>query len=315
MGQKTAADVVKPPALCRGDTIGIVAPASDIKADLLSAGCAELEAMGFQVRYRDDIYSRHRYTAGGVERRRDEFLEMLRAPDVRAIFAARGGYGSGHLLGAIDPAELRDRPKIFCGASDLTMLLALYARAGVAAFHSPMVATSLRKGDQGYDRALLTDMLVGGEAVRFPLDGCVVLRQGEAEGILTGGCLSLVVSTLGTRWELDTADRILIIEDVDVKPFQIDRMLKHLAQAGKMDDLRGIVFGEMVGCTQHPEQGYRIEDVILDALADYDIPVLFGFPTGHSSRPHAIVPFGVRARLSLGAPPVFELKEAAVDTG
>ena len=313
--QKTVAEVIKPPALRSGDTIGIIAPASDIKPDLLSAGCAQLEALGFAVVYRDDIYSRTRYTAGSVERRRDEFLEMLRSPDVRAIFSARGGYGSGHLLASIDPMELREHPKIFCGASDVTMLLALYARARVTAFHGPMVATSIRKGDAGYDRALMTEILVGAEAVRFSLDGCTVLRAGDAEGILTGGCLSLVVSTLGTPWELETTDRILLLEDVDAKPFQIDRMLSQLDQAGKLAGVRGIIFGEMPGCTQHPEQGYLLQDVILELLEGYRIPILFGFPTGHSQAANAIVPFGVPARLSLGDTPVFELMEPAVDPG
>jgi muramoyltetrapeptide carboxypeptidase len=302
----------KPPALHKGDTIGIVAPASNLKADMLNRGLQELEALGFKTLVRGDILEAGRYTAGSLSRRLEEFRSMLIDDKVRALFCARGGYGSGHLLSHLDPSEIRAHPKILCGSSDATMLLAAFQSAGVVAFHGPMVATSLRQGTLGYDQPLLLKLLVSGESVRFPTDGCRVLSLGEAEGRLAGGCLSLVVSTLGTPWEIDTVNAILILEDADCKPYQLDRMLTHLRQAGKLQGVRGIVFGEMLRSTQHPDQGYAIEDVILDVLQDLDVPILFGFPTGHTSRPHVIVPFGVSGRLSLGDDALFELLEPSV---
>jgi muramoyltetrapeptide carboxypeptidase len=121
-----------------------------------------------------------------------------------------------------------------------------------------------------------------------------------------------VVATLGTRYEIDTANSILILEDQDTKPYQVDRMLIQLKHAGKLDGVRGIVFGEMPNCMQNTNQGYTLEEVILDILSDVGCPILYGFPTGHTSRPNAIVPFGVQARLRLGENDVFELLEPAV---
>ena len=304
---------VKPPALRPGDTVGIVAPASNVKPDLLAAGCREIEALGFKVRHREDIHAAFRYLAGDTARRVDEFREMLNDAEVRAIFCARGGYGSGHLLADISPEEIRANPKIFCGASDITMLLNAYLGAGVVPFHGPMVATTMRQGPGAYDRDLFLRTLVGAEAVRFPTDGTEVLYNGHAEGRLTGGCLSLLVSTLGTAWEVDTADAILVLEDIDIRPYQIDRMLTHLLQARKFESVRAVVFGEMLQCEQHPEQGYALHEVISDVLGDLGVPILYGFPTGHTSKPNLLVPFGVRARITLDRTTVFELLEPAVD--
>ncbi len=304
---------VKPPALAPGDLLGIVAPASGVDPELLAAGVGELESLGFRTRCRDDIRTVEGYLAGGLGRRRDELIEMLEDPDVNGVICARGGYGSGHLLDALDPSRLRRAAKVFCGASDITMLLAAFARAGVVAFHGPMVATTMRLGPAGYDRDLMMRMLIDGEAVEFETAGCRILRPGRAKGRLTGGCLSLIVSTLATDWEMDTRDAILVVEDIDTRPYQIDRMLTHLRQAGKLDRVRGFVFGEMPGCDPPPGAGYTTEDVIRWRLSDLGAPILYGFPTGHASRPNAVVPFGVEAELALDSGAVFRLLESAVE--
>jgi muramoyltetrapeptide carboxypeptidase len=305
--------LIKPAALRPGHTIGIVAPASNIKQDLLDEGCHELESLGFKTYYRPDITTSYRYFSGTRERRLSEFLEMLKNPGIQAIFCARGGYGSGQLIPSIDADLIRQNPKIISGSSDITLLLNWIQRAGVVAFHGPMVATAIRQGSEGYDRQLLLDLLQGKRAVRFPTQATKVLRSGQAEGRLTGGCLSVVVATLGTRNEIETRDSILILEDLDEKPYRIDRMITHLRQAGKFEAVRAVVFGEMLNCIQHSNQGYTLEDVLLDLLSDFEFPILYGFPTGHTSRPNVIVPFGVRARLDLASStPLFELLESAV---
>jgi muramoyltetrapeptide carboxypeptidase len=302
---------IKPPALRRGDLIGVVAPASNIKPDLLEDGCRELEQLGFRTLYRPSITTTYRYFSGTVERRAAEFLEMVRNPEVRAIFCARGGYGSGRIIPYLEPELLRANPKIINGSSDITALLSFLDRSGLVCFHGPMVATAIRLGEAGYNRTLLLDLLKG-EVTRFPMAGTSVLRPGSAEGRLIGGCLSLVVATLGTPYEMDTTDSILVLEDVDTKPYQIDRMLTQLKQAGKLDDVRGVVFGEMLNCMQNANQGYTLEEVILDVLGETRFPILYGFPTGHTAGPNSMVPFGVRARLELGSDSVFELLESAV---
>ena len=305
--------MIKPRGLRRGDTIGIVAAASNIKKDLLEQGCRELEGLGFKTYFRPDITSSFRYVAGTRDRRLGEFLEMLKSPDIHAIFCARGGYGSGQLIPSIDADLIRANAKILNGSSDITILLNWFDRAGVVSFHGPMVATTIRQGTDGYDRAVLLDMLQGKKAVRFPTDGTRILRSGAGEGRLIGGCLSLVVATLGTKHEIDTQDAILVLEDDSTKPYQIDRMITNLKQAGKLESVRGVVFGEMLNCIQNAEQGYTLQEVIVDLLSEFSVPILYGFPTGHTSRPNVIVPFGVRARLDLtSSAPLFELLESAV---
>src|SRR5262249_26811992 len=213
----------------------------------------------------------------------------------------------------IDPGVIRENAKIVNGSSDITLLLNWIERAGVVSFHGPMVATAIREGKSGYDRAVLLDMLQGKKAVRFTTEGTSMLRAGLGEGRLVGGCMSLVVATLGTEHEIDTRDAILILEDLDTKPYQIDRMITHLKQAGKFQAVRGIIFGEMLNCAQNSNQGYTLQEVLVDLLGEFKSPILYGFPTGHTSRPNVIVPIGVRARLDLtSSAPIFELLESAV---
>ena len=303
---------VRPPALRNGDLIGIVAPASNIKTELLDAGCRELERLGFRTLYRPDIVKTHRYFSGTDERRAAELLEMVRNPQVKAIFSARGGYGSARLIPYLEPELFRAHPKIFLGSSDITMLLSFLNRQGLVGFHGPMVATSMRLGEAGYDREILIRMLNGDSNIQFPLEHTSVLRTGSAEGRLAGGCLSIVVATLGTSCEIDTDETILVLEDLAEKPYKIDRMLTQLKQAGKLDRVRGIVFGEMLDCFNLPDQGYTLEEVILDVLEGTTFPILYGFSTGHTSRANIVVPFGVHAKLSLGSVSRFELLDSAV---
>ena len=178
---------VRPPALQPGDQIGVVAPASNIKSEMLEAGCHELERLGFRPFYRPDILKTHRYFSGTDERRAAELLEMVRNPDVKAIFCARGGYGSGRLIRYLDPELFLAHPKIILGSSDITMLLSFLSRHGLVGFHGPMVATSMRLGGQGYDQNILLRMLKGDPNIHFPVDHTSVLRSGEAEGRLAGG--------------------------------------------------------------------------------------------------------------------------------
>jgi muramoyltetrapeptide carboxypeptidase len=304
---------IKPPALQPGDTVGIVAPASNVKPAMLDAGCRALRDLGYKPFYFDSILERDLYFAGSVERRTRELEEMFVRDEVRAIICARGGYGSNYLLKALDLKKIQSNPKIFVGYSDLTSLLTYFTdAAGLVTFHGPMVAKDFADPN-GIDLDSWGRALNGSSEWPLELDSDVKpLVPGSAEGILYGGCLSILVASLGTPYEIQTAGTILFIEDIAAKPYQIDRMLMQLKLAGKLAEVRGIVFGEMVDCTQNKDQSYSLQDVILRVVGDLAVPVAFGLRSGHVSRGNITLPFGVRAALKVSVNAVrLEIKEAA----
>jgi len=292
---------IKPPALRPGDTVGIVAPGSPIKRDLLLAGCEGLRRLGYKPLYNDSILDRDLYFAGSVTRRARELEEMFERDDVRAIICARGGYGTNYLLEELDLAQLKRHPKIFVGYSDVTTLLTWFTNAaGLVTFHGPMVTKDLAV-PQGLHLASWNAALTAASAweLSFPPGSEVkVLLEGSAEGILYGGCLSMLAASLGTPFEIDTRDTILFMEDVAAKPFQVDRMLMQLKLAGKLETVRGIVFGEMLDCAQPGvEQDYTLEEVVTRVLRDLNIPIAYGLRSGHVTRENITLPLGVRCSL------------------
>jgi muramoyltetrapeptide carboxypeptidase len=308
---------VKPPALRSGDTVGIVAPASNIKREALEAGCQALRRLGYKPFYFDSILEQDLYFAGSVQRRARELEEMFMRDEVRAIVCARGGYGANYLLDRIDLEKIRSHPKIFVGYSDLTSLLTYFAdAAGLVAFHGPMVTKDFAHAD-GVDLASWQAAL-GGQAEWSvgPESGVKPLAEGSSKGILYGGCLSMLVASLGTPYEIQTAGTILFLEDVAAKPFQIDRMLMQLKLAGKLRDVRGIVFGEMLDCVQSQDQGYTLEQVVLRVVGDLEVPVAYGLRSGHVSRGNVTLPIGVGAALNVGRSGVsLRILEAATVPG
>ena len=227
---------------------------------------------------------------------------MFLRDDVQAIVCARGGYGSNYLLDSINVANLKSHPKIFVGYSDITSLLTYVSDAiGLMTFHGPMVAKDFAHPD-GIDIDSWNAALTAASAwtINFGAEsGARPLVAGSAEGALYGGCLSMLVASLGTPYEIHTAGTILFIEDVAAKPYQIDRMLMQLKLAGKFEDVRGIIFGEMLDCLQNKEQHYTLEDVMLRVIGDLEVPVAYGLRSGHVSRGNITLPLGVRAELKV----------------
>jgi len=295
---------IKPLALRPGDTVGIVAPASNVRPEHLEAGCAALRQVGYKPFYFESILERDLYFAGSAARRARELEEMFVSDQVRAIICARGGYGSNYLLDVLDLNKIKAHPKIFVGYSDLTTLLTYFAdSAGIVAFHGPMVAKDFAHAD-GVDVASWERALNGSSDWAVELDSNVKsLVEGSAEGILYGGCLSILVASLGTPYEIRTVGTILFLEDLAAKPFQIDRMLMQLKLAGKLADVEGIIFGEMLDCRQstdtNKDQGYTLEEVVLRVVGDLGVPVAYGLRSGHVSRRNITLPFGVRAALNV----------------
>jgi muramoyltetrapeptide carboxypeptidase len=292
--------LIKPPALHPGYTVAIVAPASNLKSDYLQRGVAELNRLCFRVKYAPDILDKARYTAGSDERRARELHEAFADPEVKAVWAARGGYGALRLFNRLDDGLLRRHPKVFIGYSDMTALhLRFYRRFGWVTFHGPMAAKDLAGGPEHYDGETLLKALTN----PAPL-GLVQSPQTEwlhrgapVSGRLLGGCLSLIVALQGTPDELDTRGSILFLEDTGVRPYALDRMVQQLKLAGKFDEVRGVVFGEMRDCVQHVEQGYTIQEVLAELTEDLQVPVLFGLPSGHSPHGNLTLPLGVQATL------------------
>ena len=281
---------VKPPRLLPGDTIGVVAPAYVVPSDSLKLGVARLESLGYRVRYRDDLLtddSPERF-AGSHERRAAEFWQMLEDPNIRAVFCARGGYGCNYLIDFLGSKPL-PKPKIMMGYSDITTLHSfLWRQAGWVTFHGPMVAV-----DFSQELDALGPALVSTGAWEVENSGLQVLESGSAEGTLLGGCLSILVTTLGTPREMDWRGAIVFLEDLGEAPYRVDRMLFHLREAGKFNGVRGVIFGEMKDCGQME----LLRDILLRPFAGLSIPVAAGLASGHTSGRNICLPLGVRARL------------------
>jgi muramoyltetrapeptide carboxypeptidase len=293
---------LKPPAVRSGDTVGIVAPASNVKRADLEAGCEGLRRAGYRPFYFDSIFDQELYFAGSVERRTRELEAMFAREDVKAIVCARGGYGANYLLEALDLEKIKPHPKIFVGYSDLTTLLTYFSDVGgFVTFHGPMVAKDWAH-EGGVDLASWYAALAGNTPWELDPDtasGATGLVDGAAEGILYGGCLSILVASLGTPYEIRTEGTILFLEDVAAKPYQIDRMLMQLKLSGKLATVRGIIFGEMRDCLQTANQGYKLEEVVLRIVGDLGIPVGYGLRSGHVTAGNITLPIGVKAGLTV----------------
>lgn len=293
----SAAALIRPKALCRGGVVGVLAPASPVRREYVERGCAALETHGFRVRLAASLFSRARYTAGTVDERLADFRQLWLDEEVDAIICARGGYGSMELLEHLTPQELSANPKIFMGASDLTAVLChLGANAGLVCFHGPMVAQKIARGlDESHQWQELMSRTEPG--YRFEWSQERILHQGQGEGLLWGGCLSVLTSLVGTPYFPDLTDAVLFVEDTGVKPYQLDRMWQQLRLSGHLGALRGVIFGEMLHCFQHPDQGYELFELVEDMTRPLGVPVVFGFSSGHTEGVAKTLPLGVRVRI------------------
>ena len=293
--------------------VGVCAPGGAVDGVKLDKGIAELRALGFEVRAGEGLRERNRFAAGTVERRLAELHALFQDDDVAGIVCARGGAGAGWLLPRLDSDLLRAHPKVFVGYSDITLLHLYLNRLGLVTFHGPMAAWELASG--GYDRASFLGAITGeGAPYASEPDDLVSLRPGTAEGVLRGGCLSLLAAAAGTPWALRTEAEptLLFLEDVDEKPYRIDRLLMQLRFSGALDGVVGIVLGDMKGCAAALDADYSLEDVVLEALGGLDVPVALGLSSGHTTHPLVTLPLGARARLVCGDDARFEVLEAAV---
>lgn len=293
----------KPRALKPGDLIGVAAPAGPVEEDRLGRGVAELEGLGFAVRVADGVRERKGFTAGTAENRLAQLHGLFADPAVAAIACARGGAGAIHLVPHLDRILLRDNPKVLLGYSDVTLLHLEMERLGLTSLHGPMVARGLDQGETGYDRASLWHGLTGeGTPYQSGEDDLLPLADGAGEGVLRGGCLSMLAAAAGTPWAMGSVEEptILFLEDVDEKPYRVDRLLRQLRASGALQGVAGIVFGDMKGCAPGFDEDYSLEDVLLESLVGLEVPVALGLSSGHTTLPNVTLPLGVRARLECG---------------
>jgi muramoyltetrapeptide carboxypeptidase len=291
--------LLKPASIAPPAALRVLSPASFANPDRLDRGLQRLRTLGFSPSLAPSAQARGPLFFSGTP---DERLADLHAafadPQAAFLAAVRGGYGSNYLLESLDLNLIRQNPKPFFAYSDLTGIqLRLLDRLGLPAFHGPMVAADFAL-DDGVHLASFHAALAGQPYSLGPEEGLRTLRPGAAEGTLYGGCLSILVSLLGTPWEPDTAGKLLFLEDVGVKPYQIDRMLWQLRRAGKLRNIRGLVFGEMLDCVSSGVEPDLLEKVILHAFRDADFPIALGLRSGHVSRQNVTLTFGLPARLN-----------------
>lgn len=299
--------------------LGVVSPASAVKADLVQAGIDCLHGLGYRTKLFPHALQRGPiYYAGTAEQRAGDLMAAFADPEIDGIICTRGGWGSAELLPHLDAELIRANPKVLVGYSDHTSLHVWLAReTGLVSFYAPMVASDFARSN-GVD-ATSWQHAFGGDA-EWSLgvaDGLRVLRPGVAEGAIDGGCLSIYVESLGTPYAATPASarepRILFLEDIGTKPYQWDRRLLHLRYAGMLEHVSGIVFGDMRQCVAIEEDAL-LEAAILHALRDFAGPIVIGLRCGHVDTPNITVPLGVRVRLDANDAdaPRMDFLEAAV---
>jgi len=307
------AAIVKPRRVRAGDVVGVVAPSGPIEEANLQAGIAVLESLGLRPRLGAAVLERRAHLAGPDDARRADLAAMLANPSVRAVFCARGGYGSQRIVPTIDWAALRDDAKPVVGYSDVTAVHGALARAGVASFHGPMVASDMARGLTATSLDSFWSAISQPEA-RLSAPVPTAIRGGRARGRLAGGCLSVFATTLGTPWAVDTTGAVLFLEDVREWPYRLDRLLLQLRQAGAFDHVAGVVFGTMATCQS--SNGLGPLDIVRDAFADAPFPVGFGLPAGHDSAETDVenltLPLGIDVELDVDAGRLVALEPAVV---
>lgn len=294
--------IVKPDRLSPGDTISILSPASpSLTPAHQEQGKVTLEGLGYRVVTGKHANDQRLLFAGTERSRAEDINDAFGNPSVKAIICARGGCGTAQILPFVDFALITQNPKILVGYSDITALqIAVFNATGLLTFYGPMAASDFGKGTTRFTTRSLLNILTQTEdriALRNPpRKEMLTVCPGTAEGILAGGCLSVVIATLGTAYEIDAKDKILFFEDIDEQPHRIDRYLTQLIQAGKLEQARGIIFGAFTQCEYRRRDAYfpygvTLWDIINERIAPLGIPAIYGLQFGHV-RSKLTIPFG-----------------------
>lgn len=295
--------------------MAVIAPASNAKPERIEQGLAALRARGFDAVAGEHAMGKEEpYFSGTAAERLADLHDAFADREIEAIFATRGGYGSNYLMEDIDLDLIRENPKPFFGYSDLTTVQTwLLDQAGLPAFHGPMVAADFYR-EGGVHETSFEAALSGGLVEAGAAEGLRILKPGRAQGVIYGGCLSILSASLGTRFAPQTEGKLLFLEDVGAKPYQIDRLLRQMVLAGKFDGVTGFIFGEMLECVSAGTDPDLLEQVILRVLDWFDGPIAIGLRSGHVSHGNVTLPMGIRAELVLESEPMLQYLEAAVES-
>lgn len=303
--------LIKPKALKPGDTVGLITPSTFVSnPETIMLAERAMRFFGLETKMGRNGRKREGYTGGSVEERLADLHEMFRDPAIKAVFCLRGGFGSAHLLDKIDYGLIAKNPKIFLGYSDITaMHLAIHRKTGLVTFHGPVALSRFSKYTQEHFRRAMFEAKPLGVLTNPPDSDPIrpshflrTVRPGRARAPLVGGNLTLISTTLGTPYEIDTRGKILFIEDVEEQPYSMDRMLTHLRLAGKLEAAAGLVFGECADCKPRDyrpsfvESNFSLPEVVDRILGKLNIPVLSGLTIGHTDD-QLTLPLGVMATL------------------
>ncbi|MEO8399523.1 MAG: LD-carboxypeptidase [Ignavibacteriaceae bacterium] len=300
---------LKPNRFKKGDTIGLIAPASFITEDELKESIKNLESLEFKVAYTKNILAKYGYLAGTDEQRASDVNEMFERKDIDGIVCARGGYGCARILPLLNYELIKNNPKILIGYSDVTALLyGIYKKTGLVCFHGPVGISTFNNFSTEY----FNDVLIypHSDLTLFNSDEdkeddefkVATIRSGSAKGKLVGGNLSIVVSLIGTPYDIESEGKIIFLEEIGEEPYRIDRMLTQMIQAGKFNNAAGIALGVFKNSKSKEEKSgiassFTLNEVLFDRLSSLKIPVLYGLSFGHITNKFTL-PFGIEAELN-----------------
>lgn len=292
--------VIRPKRLQKGDTVAVIAPASPPDLEKLQRALPFLEELGLKIKLGKHVEAQNGYLAGKDEERIADLHEVFADEEVKGIICAGGGFGTARIADRLDYHLIKNNPKVFWGYSDITFLhTAIHQKTGLVTFHGPMLSSDIGQEEvheltKHSFKQLFTETTIEYTEEISPLES---IHEGKVTGEIIGGNLSLLVSTLGTSFEVDTREKILFIEDIDEEPYQVDRMLNQLKMAGKIEEAAGILICDFNNCTSKKrKRSLTLDDVVADHIAPANKPTMKGFKIGHCS-PHVAIPIGVRGTL------------------
>tara|TARA_R110001599_G_scaffold58149_4_gene160230 strand:+ start:2019 stop:3104 length:1086 start_codon:yes stop_codon:yes gene_type:complete len=290
--ENTNSNLITPPYLQKGDTIAIVAPAGILidRQEVIDQAKELVESWGLHVVYGEHLFDAAGHFSATDEERTEDFQKAIDNPNIKAIWSGRGGYGTVRILDRLDFTKFRESPKWIIGYSDITALHSHLNTLGYETIHA-MMGTSLGDDPEEITATIKTfKKAIFGEQLSYSLVSTKENREGSAKGQLIGGNISLLVSMLGSKSQMNAEDKILFIEEVGEYKYSIDRMLQSLKRAGFFENCKGIIVGDISKIkTNTTEWGTSIEQLILDVVAEYDFPILFHFPAGHEPDNRALI--------------------------